>query len=149
MKKTAIVYYSEHHGNTLKLLEAIKERNEDITLIDASKHRELSLLSYDRVGFASGIYYSGFAKQLLSFAQINLMEKHEVFFIYTCGMYRDNYESEIRKLCESKRCRILGSYHCAGFDTFGPLKLIGGIQKNHPNEQEVQDAVAFYAKLPE
>ena len=30
---TAIVYYSKHHGNTRKLLDAIAEKN-DVTLID-------------------------------------------------------------------------------------------------------------------
>ena len=31
--KTAIVYYSQHHGNTKKLLDAIAEKH-DVTLID-------------------------------------------------------------------------------------------------------------------
>lgn len=34
--KTAIVYYSTHHGNTKKLLDAIAEKNE-VALIDLTK----------------------------------------------------------------------------------------------------------------
>lgn len=33
--KTAIVYYSKHHGNTKKLLENISETS-DVTLIDVT-----------------------------------------------------------------------------------------------------------------
>ena len=34
--KTAVVYYSKHHGNTKKLLDAIKSASSDeITLFDA------------------------------------------------------------------------------------------------------------------
>ena len=64
---TAIVYYSKHHGNTKKLLEAIAEHNE-VTLIDVTEQPSADLLSYDRIGLASGIYFNSFAKQLLSFA---------------------------------------------------------------------------------
>ena len=34
--KTAIVYYSKHHGNTKKLLDAIAAENE-VTLIDVTE----------------------------------------------------------------------------------------------------------------
>ena len=36
--KTAVVYYSKHHGNTKKLLDAIKSASSDeITLFDVTK----------------------------------------------------------------------------------------------------------------
>ena len=34
---TAIIYYSEHHGNTKKLLNAIKEADPAVELIDVTK----------------------------------------------------------------------------------------------------------------
>ena len=55
--KTAIVYASTHHGNTKKLLDAIAAAYE-VDLIDAVKIPEKDLNRYDRIGFASGIYYS-------------------------------------------------------------------------------------------
>lgn len=69
--KTVIIYYSKHHGNTKKLLDAIEQEHE-VALIDAIEKAEVNLTGYDRIGFASGIYYSSFAKQLLSFASVNL-----------------------------------------------------------------------------
>ena len=58
--KTAIVYYSQHHGNTKKLVDAIAAKY-DVTLIDVVKEPSANLAGYDRIGFASGIYYSGFS----------------------------------------------------------------------------------------
>ena len=58
--KTAIVYYSKHHGNTKKLLDAIAGENE-VTLIDVTAQPAADLTGYERIGFASGIYYNSFA----------------------------------------------------------------------------------------
>ena len=58
---TAIVYFSRHHGNTKKLLDAIKEAEPAVDLIDVTAPQTTDLSAYDRIGFASGIYYSSFA----------------------------------------------------------------------------------------
>ena len=144
--KTAIVYYSRHHGNTKKLLDAISENNE-VTLIDVTEQPSADLSAYDRIGLASGIYYNSFSKQLLEFAEKHLPEKKEVFYIYTHGAPKGMFLNAVRKIAEQKHCREIGSYHCLGFDTFGPFKLVGGIAKGHPTEEEIKEAVAFYQKL--
>lgn len=61
--KTAIVYYSKHHGNTKKLLDAIAAAA-DVDLIDVTAMKTVDLSGYNRIGFASGIYYGAFAKQI-------------------------------------------------------------------------------------
>lgn len=66
--KTAIIYYSKHHGNTKKLIDAVSVGH-DVTAIDASEVSKADLSSYDLVGFASGIYYSKFHKSVLQFAE--------------------------------------------------------------------------------
>ena len=144
--KTAIVYYSKHHGNTKKLLDAIAAVNE-VTLIDVTEQASADLSGYDRIGFASGIYYNSFAKQLLSFAQDCLLEKKDVFYLFTHGAPKGVFLTAIRKIADQKQCREIGSHHCLGFDTFGPFKLVGGIAKGHPTEEEIKEAVAFYQKL--
>lgn len=146
--KTAIIYYSKHHGNTEKLLEAIAAKH-DVDLIDVTADADSDLFGYDRIGFASGIYYGSFAKQIVSFAGDKLPEGKEVFFIATCGSPRKNYFQAIRKVTQEKQSKDLGEYLCLGFDTFGPFKLVGGIAKDHPTEAEIADAVSFYEGLPE
>ena len=145
--KTAICYYSEHHGNTKLLLDAIQEKDPEVVLIDCTKKQEVDMLGYDRIGFASGIYYGSFAKQLLSFAHINLPDKKEVFFLFTCGSMSSSYTNRIREIAEAKEARILGEYGCFGFDTFGPFKIVGGIKKGHPTDEEIEQAVDFYRNL--
>lgn len=144
--KTAIVYYSEHHGNTRKLLDAIAAQH-DVDLIDITKNPSADLSGYDRIGFASGIYYSAFAKQLLEFARTGLPEGKDVFFICTHGAPSGAFMKSIREITEPKHCKELGAYDCRGFDTFGPFKLVGGIAKGHPTEEELRGAVAFYENL--
>ena len=144
--KTAIVYYSEHHGNTKKLLDAIAAKH-DVTLINVTKTPESDLSGYDRIGLASGIYYSSFAKQLLAYAEEHLPEGKDVFYIYTHGAPKGMFLNAVRKIAEAKHCRELGDYHCQGFDTFGPFKLVGGIAKGHPTEDEISGAVSFYEGL--
>ena len=143
---TAIVYYSQHHGNTKKLLDAIAAQSE-VTLINVVENKTADLSSFDRIGFASGIYYSSFAKQVLSFAEQNLPEGKDVFFINTCGAPARVYFNAIRKITETKHCRELGAYQCKGYDTYGPFKLVGGIAKGHPTEEEIEGAVRFYLAL--
>ncbi len=145
--RTAIVYYSQHHGNTKKLLDAISDADITVTLINAAEKIEVDLRDYDRIGLASGIYYSSFAKPMLNFASVNLPAQKPVFFIATCGSPRKNYFDEIKQLAKSRDCTDLGSYLCTGFDTFGPFKLIGGLKKGHPTEEEIQGAVDFYRNL--
>ena len=145
--KTAICYYSVHHGNTKLLLDAIQKQDPEVVLIDCTKKHEVDLLGYDRIGFASGIYYGSFAKPLLSFAQINLPNKKEVFFIFTCGSMSSSYTNRLREIAEAKEAKILGEYGCFGFDTFGPFKLVGGIKKGHPTNEEIESAISYYMAL--
>ncbi len=146
MIKTAIVYYSKHHGNTKKLLDAIAAA-EDVTLIDVTEQADADLTSFDRIGFASGIYFSSFAKQILSYADDHLPEGRNVFYIYTHGAPVGGFLKSIREIAAKKHCRELGAFHCLGFDTFGPFRLVGGIAKGHPTEKEIGDAVKFYQEL--
>lgn len=144
--KTAICYYSRHHGNTRKVLEAMAQGN-DVDLIDVTSRVAAHLENYDCIGFASGIYYSKFQETVLDFAQQYLPRGKDVFFVYTCGSMRKGYTNAIAAVVTDKGANILGEYGCRGFDTFGPFKLIGGIAKGHPNEDELQKAKAFYRSI--
>ncbi|MCR4763319.1 MAG: flavodoxin [Lachnospiraceae bacterium] len=147
MKKTAIVYYSEHHGNTAKIVEAIAAAHEEVTLINSATKIEVDLSGYERIGFASGIYGGQFAKKLLTFAQINLPDKKETFIIYTSVLNGKSFGNDIRELLEKRNARQLGIWHTRGFCTYGPLKLIGGAYKGRPNEEDIRGALEFYENL--
>lgn len=145
--KTAIAYYSKHHGNTKKLLDAIAQAAE-ADLIDVTADKNADLSGYDRIGFASGIYYGAFAKQIQAFASEKLPANRPVFLIGTCGSPRKGYFSAMEKIAAEKNCAVIGRYECLGFDTFGPFKIVGGLQKGHPTAEEIGSAVKFYLNLP-
>ena len=142
--KTAIIFASVHHGNTKKIIEQIA-RNNDVDLIDATQVKEKDLSEYERIGFASGIYYGKFHQSVLNFASVNLPEYKEVFLICTRGGSAA-YQS-IETIIKDKRCNVIGKFSCKGYDTFGPFKLVGGIAKGHPNEKDLTAAMEFYQSL--
>lgn len=143
--KTAIVYHSEHHGNTKKLLDAIATQG-SVTLIEASGNQSANLSEYDLIGFASGNYYSKLHDTVLQFAQENLPSKKKVFVIYTYGVREPRLDT-IKQIADSKGAKMLGTYGCPGFDTFGPFKLVGGVAKGRPNEEDIAGAVNFFMEI--
>ena len=66
--KTAICYYSRHHGNTRQVLEAMA-REGDVELIDVTTRQTVRLERYDCIGFASGIYAFAFHPAVAEFAR--------------------------------------------------------------------------------
>ena len=129
--KTAICYYSRHHGNTRKVLEAMAEVGE-IDLIDVTTRQAVRLEHYDCIGFASGIYGFTFQKAVVEFARQYLPCGKPVFFVYTYGGAK-----AVQEIVREKNCPVLGEFSCKGYDTFGPFKLTGGIAKGHPDEQDL------------
>lgn len=143
--KVVIAYVSTHHGNTKKLIDAISMNSKDeITLIDATKEKSVDLNQYDIIGLAAGIAYGKYYPTLIEFAKNNLPKNKKVFFIHTAGDPRENHNKTIKEISDSYGCECLGTYFCKGFDTYGPFKLIGGIAKNHPNEDDIKGAIDFY-----
>lgn len=144
--KTAICYYSRHHGNTLKVLEAMAQAD-DVDLIDVTSRQTVRLEDYDCIGFASGIYGATFHKAVAAFARQYLPAGKPVFFVYTYGGAKGSGARAVAVVAREKNCSILGEFSCKGYDTFGPFKLVGGIAKGHPNEKELEKARHFYREL--
>lgn len=144
--KTAICYYSRHHGNTLKVLQAMAGEG-DVDLIDVTLRQSVRLEEYDCVGFASGIYAFEFQKAVVEFARQYLPQGKPVFFVYTYGGAKGSGAKAVAEIAREKNCPILGEFSCKGYDTFGPFKLVGGIAKGHPNERDLEKARRFYRDL--
>lgn len=143
--KTAIIYESSHHGNTKKICDAIGKKY-GVTLIDARGTIE-DLDEYELIGLASGAAYGKFYKNITEAIYNKLPHNKNVFFIYTCGSTNKDYAAEAKKVALEKNCKILGTYGCKGYDTYGPLKLIGGINKGHPTDEEIHEAIKFFEDI--
>ncbi len=141
--RSIIIYASTHHGNTKKLVDAIANECE-IEVVDVTKIKEKDLKEYDLIGVASGIFYTKFAAPVLGFASVNLPMNKDVFFIATAGNTNKGNFKSIEAIANEKKCNVVGRFQCKGFDTYGPMKLIGGINKDRPNEEDLKSAVDFY-----
>lgn len=146
--KTAICYYSRHHGNTLKILEAMAEEGE-VDLIDVTTRQAVGLEKYDCIGFASGVYFGKFHEGVLAFARQYLPQGKPVFFVYTYGGAKGAVTKALAEIAKEKGCPVLGEFGCKGYDTFGPFKLVGGIAKGHPNTRDLERARKFFQSLRE
>ena len=142
MKKVAIIYASTHHGNTRKLVDAIAGKYE-IVPIDATICQQADLTGYDLIGFASGIDFGRFYDSVEQFLRKNLPNGKRVFFLYTCAKVNKHFTDSIKTAASEKDALILGAYGCRGYNTYGPWKLIGGMNRNHPSEDEKNAAMEF------
>ena len=144
--KTVICCYSRHHGNTRKVAEAMAlEGGAD--LIDVTTRQTVRLEEYDCVGFASGIYGFEFHRAVTAFARQYLPEGKPVFFVCTYGALRGAGAKELESLARERGCPVLGTFGCKGYDTFGPFRLVGGIAKGHPDEQDLKNAREFFREM--
>ena len=82
---------------------------------------------------------------MLKFAEKNLPDDKKIFLICTYGGSA-NYRS-IEQILNKKHSKVIGKFGCKGYDTFGPFKLIGGIAKGHPDEEDIKNAVEFVKGL--
>ncbi len=143
--KSIIIYESTHHENTKKLVDAIaKKYNVETVSIENADGVDLS--EYDIVDLAAGIAFGKFYKRMEEFAA-KIPSGSRVFLLYTCGNPSGGYVKSITRTLESNGAKIMGNYGCRGYDTYGPFKLVGGIAKGHPTEEEIIGAAAFYDKI--
>ena len=144
--KTVICCYSRHHGNTRKVAEAMALEG-GVDLIDVTTRQMVRLEEYDCVGFASGIYGFEFHRAVTAFARQYLPEGKPVFFVCTYGALRGAGAKELEGLARERGCPVLGTFGCKGYDTFGPFRLVGGIAKGHPDEQDLKNAREFFREM--
>lgn len=159
--KTIIVCISTHHNNTEKIAEAMAE------VLDAGSMKPSqvdisSLPKYDLIGFGSGIYFGRHHKSLLSLAnELPILEGKKAFVFSTSGVSNKlnflhnirHKTTQVHNSLKEKLLRkgfdIVGEFSCRGFDTVGPFKLIGGINKDRPDEKDLEKARYFAEGLLE
>lgn len=111
-----------------------------------------TILAYDLIGFGSGIYWGKHDKALLDLVgTLPLVNNKKAFIFSTSGIregrFINNFNRQLKRKLLAKGFTISGVFSCRGFDTVGPLKLIGGIRKGRPNEQDLEAAANFAKEL--
>jgi len=145
-----IVCCSRSHGNTGKVAHAIAEvlRAQVVEPAGIDPHH---IADYDLVGFGSGIYAASYDRELRRFvASLPRVRDRSAFVFATAGLGRV-FELPIRaslpRLVESAGFRVLGTFCCPGFDTWLPLRLIGGINKGRPDNDDLERARRFARRM--
>lgn len=145
MNKCLILYYSQHHQNTKKILMEIAKTYTDISIYSLKSEAMPDLSEYDLIGFASGVYMGKPHSSILNFVNShqNLLKDKKVFTILTSGSNQKKYSKSFHLFLQNHGCNVLGGYQCKGFDTYGFFKFIGGTAKGHPNHNDISKAVSF------
>lgn len=143
--KTVLIYKSIHHGNTKKVAEAMAKTLE-ADLIDLKDASPDIMNEYELIGFGSGIYYYRPHKKLRKFVEgLDKVKSKKAFTFITSGNGKPN--KWLNEKLSEKGFEVLGDFVCKGFDTYGPLKLVGGHNKGQPNEEDLKNAEKFAESL--
>ncbi len=145
--KVLITYNSVHRGNTEKIANAMASAI-DADIMKYDKVDGYNILDYDLIGFGSGIYYGKADKKLMEFID-NLppVKNRKAFVFTTSGKGNPAYSSSLGEKVSVNGFKVIGEFSCKAFDAWGPLKLIGGINKGRPNAQDLENAEIFIKGL--
>jgi flavodoxin len=147
--KTLILYTSVHHQNTEKVAKVMAEEL-GADLVSIGQVQPETLTAYDLIGFGSGIYYMKFHKTLLEFVGVlPIVTEKRAFIFSTSGDGGIQRHAALKEQLVNRGFSIVGDFSCNGWDTWGPLKLVGGTNKGRPNEEDLQEARVFARGLKE
>ena len=145
--KILIIVESKHLGNTKKIADAMaKAAPVDIT--DVAGAADYRLDDYDIIGFGSGIYMGRHDKRLLKFAD-GLCDKPADCFVFSTSGGSD-FEQNNRALVDlltAKNKTVLGVFSCRALDKFFVLWLTGGVNKGHPDADDLKNAQDFICDI--
>ena len=116
------------------------------------KFREGKKIEYDLIGLGSGIYNIRHHEDVLNFVDdLPKMKGKKVFIFSTSGLRRfrifHSFNKHLEKRLLEKGFDIIGEFSCRGFDNNGLLRLIGGIHRGRPNENDLRKAREFARDL--
>jgi flavodoxin len=148
--KTLIICFSYHHKNTAKIaLVFASTLNAEIKTPPEVNPNGLS--EYDLIGFGSGIYFGKHHKVLLDLADKLPQVTNKKAFIFSIsgrtGNTTSKFHKQLREKLQSKGFEIAGEFNCAGLDTYGITKIVGGLNKGRPNKDDIKQAEAFAQSL--
>jgi len=110
------------------------------------------LAEYDLIGFGSGIYFGKYHKGLLELVdKLPGVENKEAFIFSTSGLRKmrfiHDFNKPLKEKLKHKGLNIVGEFSCRGFDTSQAAKIIGGLHKGRPNEEDLKQAENFAKSL--
>lgn len=145
--RVSIIYISPHHRNTKKILDVMAgelKRKHVVKMLEVSKANESLIKKSDLIIFGSGIYFSKHHASLLKFVdKLSECKGKKAVIVSTGGFGIQKFHKPLKKILINKGFKIVDEFCCKGWDTFGPFKLIGGLNKGRPNKEDFGKAKKF------
>ena len=151
MASPLIICVSIHHGNTLKIARVMAEAL-GAQILTPSRVEPDEISKYGLVGLGSGIYFGKHHKSILRLAEnFPHIEDFPAFIFSTSGIPEipliHDYHKPLRRILAGKGFKLLGEFSCRGFNTHGPLRFIGGMNRGRPDEGDLEEARRFAENL--
>ncbi|MFD9880160.1 flavodoxin family protein [Streptomyces alboflavus] len=143
--KTVIVCASVSHGNTRRVADSMAQVL-GAKVVSPEEADPAELAGADLVGFGSGVFYGRLHPRLTDFVKALPAGQGRAFVFATSGLPDlpvAPYTRPLAKVLEGKGYEVDGSFSCRALDTWAPFRLVGGINKQRPNAEDVAAARAF------
>lgn len=145
--KAVIVCVSKSHGNTRRVADAMAGVL-DAKVVTPDEADPAELAAADLVGFGSGVRNQRLYPELPAFVETLPTGSGRAFLFATSGFPEWlHWTRPLASLLTSKGYAVTATFTCRGYDTWTPLKLIGGVNKNHPNATDLTAARTFAQRL--
>ncbi len=141
--KTIIICESVSHGNTLSVAKAMA-RVFNAKVVKPGEFDPNTVNDYDLIGIGSGIYYGKHHKNVLELADsLPELNDKSIFIFSTSGKGDISQHKHLLAKLAKKGYSNAGEFTCKAWDTWGPFKLIGGINKGLPDRAMLEQAKDF------
>ncbi|MBE0430427.1 MAG: flavodoxin family protein [Dehalococcoidia bacterium] len=149
--KALVVYVSVHHGNTEKVARAMADAL-DACLLPVEQADAGVLEEYDLIGFGSGIYFGRHHRSLLNLVDgLPVLRNKKAFVFSSSGLRKVRFVHDFHRPLKEKLRRkgltVIGEFSCRGLDTFGATRIVGGINRGRPDEEDLRRSQDFAGNL--
>lgn len=147
--KALIILQSYHHKNTEKVAGVIAQ----VLGAEVKTPKDVDpaeVANYGLVGFGSGIYMGKHHGSILKLADKLPQGNNKTVFIFSTSGQEGNlarFHKKLHEKLEAKGYNILDEFNSPGYDTFLFTKIVGGLQKGRPNQDDLNAAQTFAEKL--
>ncbi len=148
--RTLILLKSVHRQNTRKVAEAIA----DVLHAEVAEPADVTpeqLAEFDLIGFGSGVYFCLFHSERRKWVgeMKPMAERRPSFVFSTSGLawLSPVWHWIFKRKLMGQGFDVIGEFGCRGHDLVGPLRLIGGLNRNHPSPADPQAAADFAASI--
>jgi flavodoxin len=141
--KTLIICESIHHGNTEKIAKAMAEVL-DATIKKPADVKRKDIAEADLVGLGSGIYMWKHHRSLFEMLdRLPVFSRQAFIFSTSGGPGGPSYHAALKEKMGKRGLRAIAEFNCKGWDTVGPLAIVGGINKGKPDDNDIFEAKIF------